>query len=384
MRSTDVEEFLRGESDVPVAKLGVIISALGVDRSKKYRREPGPPLEFFRNHWIDSSSQFEATLQKSYDGRFDAKISPEILGARLIKRGKHLGAFLLNIDKKLEESSYFIHPGDEFFYVLEGSVAVGFFGYEGEEILKAGDAILIDSSHPHAIGLLGDRPAKVLSVIATPATGYDSEQTRQQFANYQDSNRLDRDDWSSVVATRIRIALVRTGLSQKEIIARSGLSQGFVEAVMRDFRLNQSRRSRHGDTASLIRRAAMFVGTPTSSFFVEFDENSRNETYKVLRRDDLEQFWECSTSEISDFNRVSHSEEYNSSPPHLKNAPIMPIHNPVRPTFERLIPALFTVAESTSHDCPWTDHHSSDPGEELFFIIDGTFGFVFAPQSCKR
>jgi quercetin dioxygenase-like cupin family protein len=55
------------------------------------------------------------------------------------------------------------HPGQEFEYLLEGSLRVVVDRHE--VVLAAGDSIYFDSGHPHGIQALGGAPAKFVAVI---------------------------------------------------------------------------------------------------------------------------------------------------------------------------------------------------------------------------
>jgi quercetin dioxygenase-like cupin family protein len=55
------------------------------------------------------------------------------------------------------------HEGEEFLYVLSGSLELL---YDGKShILKAGDSLYIDSSRPHALRATGDVPPQVVAVV---------------------------------------------------------------------------------------------------------------------------------------------------------------------------------------------------------------------------
>ena len=60
------------------------------------------------------------------------------------------------------------HQGEEFFYVLEGTIKL--FLDDKEILLETGDAIYFDSSLPHAGISIGDKPAKTLHTHFTPQT----------------------------------------------------------------------------------------------------------------------------------------------------------------------------------------------------------------------
>lgn len=57
----------------------------------------------------------------------------------------------------------FQHEGEEFMYVLEGTHE---FTYDGKKyILKKGDSIYFDSRIPHSGRSLGNKKARILTVI---------------------------------------------------------------------------------------------------------------------------------------------------------------------------------------------------------------------------
>jgi quercetin dioxygenase-like cupin family protein len=55
------------------------------------------------------------------------------------------------------------HPGQEFEYLLEGTLKVVVGGHE--VVLAPGDSIFFDSSHPHGVMAVGGAPAKFVAVI---------------------------------------------------------------------------------------------------------------------------------------------------------------------------------------------------------------------------
>jgi len=55
------------------------------------------------------------------------------------------------------------HPGQEFNYVLEGSMTIFFEGHE--ILLHEGDSIYFDSSHKHAMKAMNTKPVKFLAVL---------------------------------------------------------------------------------------------------------------------------------------------------------------------------------------------------------------------------
>ncbi|MEZ5335307.1 MAG: cupin domain-containing protein [Methanolobus sp.] len=73
--------------------------------------------------------------------------------------------FVVRVDPKPEGTAISTnsHPGQEFDYVLDGTLKVVIHG--NELILEEGDSIFFDSSYEHGMQAMGGKPAKFLAVI---------------------------------------------------------------------------------------------------------------------------------------------------------------------------------------------------------------------------
>ena len=77
---------------------------------------------------------------------------------------KQAETFLVTVDpEKNPVPSLNSHPGQEFNYVLEGTLKI--YIHNNEIILNEGDSIFFDSTHNHAMVALNDKPAKFIAVI---------------------------------------------------------------------------------------------------------------------------------------------------------------------------------------------------------------------------
>ena len=77
------------------------------------------------------------------------------------KPGKNMEPFI--ISPTLDKEATFQHDGEEFMYVLDG---VHEFTYDGKKyILKRGDSIYFDSRIPHSGRSLGNKKARILTII---------------------------------------------------------------------------------------------------------------------------------------------------------------------------------------------------------------------------
>lgn len=85
------------------------------------------------------------------------------LGAGKIDR--HMEPFIIDVKLQGEEHELSAHEGEEFIYVLEGSIEL-FYGDE-KHVAEVGDSLYYNCIVPHHLHAYG-QPAKILAVIYTP------------------------------------------------------------------------------------------------------------------------------------------------------------------------------------------------------------------------
>jgi len=124
----EIVELLTGE--------GARLSSYSVDRA-------GTGLRVYRRSGFDY-------LQLG--GKFKGKLmQPYVVSVPFVKE---------HSDDEIYTSG---HEGQEFDFVLEGSIKITIDGKT--EILNAGDAIYYDSGKPHGMVACGGRPAKFLAIL---------------------------------------------------------------------------------------------------------------------------------------------------------------------------------------------------------------------------
>ncbi len=83
------------------------------------------------------------------------------------KSGRHMEPFIVEIEPS-KESDFKLssHEGEEFIYILEGSVEINY----GKDIylLNPGDSIYLDSVVPHNVHAAAEKKAKIVAVVYTP------------------------------------------------------------------------------------------------------------------------------------------------------------------------------------------------------------------------
>lgn len=122
---------------------------------------------FFQN---DSSEEKVVVVRKDeskvidsrYFGKEESGYYYEALAFK--KPQKYMEPFLVEFKRKrVDQLSYFSHDGEEFIYLLEGTLE--FRTEDQQYVLNPGDSLYFESSIPHAYRALEKRNAKALSVI---------------------------------------------------------------------------------------------------------------------------------------------------------------------------------------------------------------------------
>jgi transcriptional regulator with XRE-family HTH domain len=140
----------------PIATLLKISKALGVNISFFFQDDDS------EKRVILVRSNESKVIDSRYFGREESGYYYEALAYK--KSKKYMEPFLVEFKrKKAEKLSYFSHEGEEFIYLLEGTLE---FRTETEQyVLYPGDSLYFESSIPHAYRAMGRRNAKALTVV---------------------------------------------------------------------------------------------------------------------------------------------------------------------------------------------------------------------------
>jgi len=71
--------------------------------------------------------------------------------------------FIVIIDPRKGAPSFYNHTGQEFEYVLEGTLKLTI--HDNDVVLNPGDSIFFDASYDHYMEALNDKPVKILAVV---------------------------------------------------------------------------------------------------------------------------------------------------------------------------------------------------------------------------
>lgn len=141
----------RGTSSLAITSLKKIADALDVPITYFFEGEVNQ--SFVVKAWERKSIKIEGSIAKY--SRLGGEFS-----------GRLLEPMLVELEPNNKSINVFSHPGEEFYYVLEGEIV--FVVDDREYVLKAGDTIHYPSNLPHYWYNPLDRSAFVLCVL-TPA-----------------------------------------------------------------------------------------------------------------------------------------------------------------------------------------------------------------------
>ena len=146
----DYSKMEKGEIDFPASSLFEIANALNTDLTELLTGRPAHLNSFCVTR---NGMGTEVKRRKDY--------GYENLAASFIH--KKCEPFIVSVPVSETEPALNAHPGQEFVYMLEGSMLIKVA--ENELTLNPGDSIYIDSTKPHSMKSIGDTPARFLDVI---------------------------------------------------------------------------------------------------------------------------------------------------------------------------------------------------------------------------
>jgi quercetin dioxygenase-like cupin family protein len=139
-----------GKLDIPASSLIEIARKLDVDMGLLLTgREP--KMNIFTVTRAGEGADMERRKQYNYQslsGKFAHKKAEP---------------FLVTIPPRSDKPSEYSHPGQEFEYILEGTLRIHI--HDHEITLNTGDSIFFDSSYNHGMEALNNKPVKLLAVL---------------------------------------------------------------------------------------------------------------------------------------------------------------------------------------------------------------------------
>lgn len=155
----DVQTLSRIEKDEYTPPLGELIRlGKALETRMGYFIAPSAPTPYtiVRAHERKRVARFASGTKKKHGYEYES-LAPD-------KADRAMEPFLVTLHPTdvLEMST---HDGQEFIYVLEGSMEARIG--DKVEVLQAGDAIYYDSTQPHLVRCSGEGPTRILAVLYT-------------------------------------------------------------------------------------------------------------------------------------------------------------------------------------------------------------------------
>lgn len=144
--------FESGAADIPASMLHELAQVLGTDMAVLLTGDE-PRLAVYSVTRRDKGVKVERRQDYQYQA-----LAPHFLH-------KKAEPFVVVVEPKQtgDRPHMNTHPGQEFDFVLEGTLKVHI--HKSELLLEAGDSIWFDSGHDHAMEAVGDKPARFLALI---------------------------------------------------------------------------------------------------------------------------------------------------------------------------------------------------------------------------
>ncbi|MDD3787919.1 MAG: cupin domain-containing protein [Petrimonas sp.] len=172
-KNISVEELAEG-SGLTTEQVNLIIGSEKIPSLApliKIARALGVRLGTF----LDDSEDLGPVINRKHDSSQSVTFSSQLtennshmdffsLAAR--KTGRHMEPFIINIKAADDGKNTSSHEGEEFLYVLEGTIVVH-YGAEKYE-LNEGDSIYYDSIVNHLVASANGSPAKILGIVYSP------------------------------------------------------------------------------------------------------------------------------------------------------------------------------------------------------------------------
>jgi len=144
-------KYEKGEADIPISVLSAISSKYKVEMTALLT---GGEPRLSAINVVKKGKGLSVERRKEY--------KYQDLAFNFINKKAEV-FFVIAEPSKEVPKHFYAHTGQEFNYVLEGSIKLIFDGKE--YILEEGDSVYSDSGRNHGVMALGDKPAKFLAVV---------------------------------------------------------------------------------------------------------------------------------------------------------------------------------------------------------------------------
>jgi transcriptional regulator with XRE-family HTH domain len=150
-----LEEIESGDTEPPLGTVIKLAKALEMKMGYFISGEETRPFTIVRHDHRKVISRYDSRKGQRYGYQYES-LAPH-------KKDRHMEPFMVTLEPAETEEERSSHDGQEFIYVLEGTMEVRL----GEEVhlVYPGDAIYYDSTVPHLVKCHGKETARILAVL---------------------------------------------------------------------------------------------------------------------------------------------------------------------------------------------------------------------------
>ncbi|HOO56056.1 MAG TPA: cupin domain-containing protein [bacterium] len=140
----------------PLGTLIKLAKALGVEIGEFFEDVREAPYTIVRHSERKKISRVASKMGKNYGYAYES--------LAFDKKGRHMEPFLVTLEPATSKDKHaYAHEGEEFIFVLEGKMEVQLGDHT--DVLEPGDSIYYDSTIPHKVQCVDDKPALIVAVI---------------------------------------------------------------------------------------------------------------------------------------------------------------------------------------------------------------------------
>jgi len=152
---SSLEEIETGNTDPPLGTVIKLAKALEMKMGYFISGEETRPFTIVRHDDRKVISRYDSRKGRQYGYEYES-LAPH-------KKDRHMEPFMVTLEPADTEEERSAHDGQEFIYVLEGTMEVRLGGEV--HLLYPGDAIYYDSTAPHLVKAHGKETTKILAVL---------------------------------------------------------------------------------------------------------------------------------------------------------------------------------------------------------------------------
>ncbi len=139
----------------PLGAILKIARSLDIEIGRLFDQKESAPYTLVRKDERTETSRVASKEGVRYGYSYES-LAPD-------KINRRMEPFIVTLEPVSKQGVPYNHEGEEFLFVLEGKIEVQLGDHT--DVLEPGDSIYYDSTVPHRVSCVEDKPAKIIAVI---------------------------------------------------------------------------------------------------------------------------------------------------------------------------------------------------------------------------